>query len=432
VREGGKEAASVSLGDLGRDLSPHPFVLCFAQDDHERFLVDRLHEAGVAIEWNTELTEVDRRGDDSVTAVIKREHGVEMVTTRYLCGCDGAHSKVRHSIGVDFEGGSYDQLFYVADVELAEDTPQDLFMNLAEGGFVLMLPVRSSGMRRFIGTIPSALQAVEFKDIEPFIEATLGHKTARLNWFSTYRVHHRVASHFCHGRVFIAGDAAHIHSPAGGQGMNTGIGDAVNLSWKLAHVLQGRLHPSALATYEPERIAFARKLVESTDRAFHGLVSPGIGGKLLRTWLVPTVAPLVTELAVTRRLIFKTLSQTRINYRSSYFSEGKVRDVQGGDRLPWVPGDDEGDADARLGNYAPLRSLDWQCHVYGTARHELRSALAALGVALHNFPWSPAAAHAGLKEDATYLVRPDGHVALAMLDQDVEDLGQYADRIGLN
>ena len=103
----------------------------------------------------------------------------------------------------------------------------------------------------------------------------LGIAVERVNWFSTYRVHHRVADHFRQGRAFLLGDAAHIHSPVGGQGMNTGIGDAVNLAWKLAAVLQGGPRPSLLDTYEPERIAFARRLVATTDRAFTVVTSPG-------------------------------------------------------------------------------------------------------------------------------------------------------------
>ena len=113
----------------------------------------------------------------------------------------------------------------------------------------------------------------------------------RVNWFSTYRVHHRVADHFRKGRAFLLGDAAHIHSPVGGQGMNTGIGDAVNLAWKLAAVLHGRADASLLDSYEPERIAFARRLVATTDRAFTGVTSAGAIARLVRLHIVPLVAP---------------------------------------------------------------------------------------------------------------------------------------------
>src|SRR5207249_9237714 len=158
----------------------------------------------------------------------------------------------------------------------------------------------------------------------------------RVNWFSTYRVHHRVAARFRRGRAFVLGDAAHIHSPVGGQGMNTGIGDAVNLAWKLAAVLHGRADEALLDSYEPERIAFARRLVATTDRAFTGVTSRGAIARLVRLDLVPLLIPPLFELATVRRFIFRTVSQTSVNYRGSSLSEGRAGAVHGGDRLPWV------------------------------------------------------------------------------------------------
>src|SRR2546422_848126 len=110
-------------------------------------------------------------------------------------------------------------------------------------------------------------------DVGKDVIARMGIAVERVNWFSTYHVHHRVADRFRKGRAFLLGDAAHIHSPVGGQGMNTGIGDAVNLAWKLADVAYGRADASLLDTYETERIAFARRLVSTTDRAFTGVTS---------------------------------------------------------------------------------------------------------------------------------------------------------------
>ena len=145
----------------------------------------------------------------------------------------------------------------------------------------------------------------------------------RVNWFSTYRVHHRVADRFRHGRAFLLGDAAHIHSPVGGQGMNTGIGDAVNLAWKLAAVLHGRADASLLDTYEPERIAFARRLVATTDRAFTAVTSDGAIARLRpperragrRSGASSRSRP-------TRRFMFRTISQTAVHYRGSALERG--------------------------------------------------------------------------------------------------------------
>ena len=144
--------------------------------------------------------------------------------------------------------------------------------------------------------------------------------------------------------------------------MNTGIGDAVNLAWKLADVLHDRATASLLDTYEPERIAFARRLVETTDRAFTGVTSPGPIARLLRLHVVPFVVPHLFALQSVRRYMFRTVSQTLINYRGSSLSEGRAGAVHGGDRLPWVRrGVDGLDVD----NFASLRALDWQVHVYG-------------------------------------------------------------------
>src|SRR5262249_17380294 len=137
----------------------------------------------------------------------------------------------------------------------------------------------------------------------------------KVNWFSTYRVHHRVAAHFRAGRVFLLGDAAHVHSPVGAQGMNTGIGDAVNLAWKLAAVLNGGAGAGLLATYEPERIGFARRLVATTDRVFTVLTKPGRVARWVRTRLAPLLARVLFRLAPVRRFLFLTVSQIGVNYR---------------------------------------------------------------------------------------------------------------------
>lgn len=426
LREGGDEIATIPLRDLGKGLSPHPFVLCLAQDDHERFLVERLEAAGATVEWGVALKAFSQ-DDAHVRAILDKGGDEELCKVAYLCGCDGAHSRVRQGLGLDFPGGTYEQLFYVADVRTAGAFTTDMVANLGDGGIALMLPVRLSGMQRLIGTVPRELDGrsdVTFEDVRPHVERLLGIRAEHLNWFSTYRVHHRVAARFGVGRVFMAGDAGHIHSPAGGQGMNTGIGDAINLAWKLADVAAGRADPSILDTYESERIAFARTLVATTDRAFRGIVDQGRAGRLLRTWLLPFLAPFLTRVSTVRRLMFSTVSQIGIRYRDSALSEGRAGRVHGGDRLPWVNS-------AEGGNFASLTGLEWRVHVYGTASLALREAAAALGLPLDEFAWNETAGEAGLRRDAAYCVRPDGHVGLACPDQDPGRLTAFVAKHGL-
>ena len=423
-RNRSRELTVVPLGAVGKGLSPYPFVLSLPQDDHERFLTARLRTAGHAVEWDTELTGFTQAGD-GVRATLRKPAGETHWAGAYLCGCDGAHSAVRHGLGVGFPGGTYDQLFFVADAR-AEGrwSDQDFTVHIAEKTFCLAFPVREAGMFRFIGLVPESLRDKDdltFDDIRPGIEQVTGTRVTKVNWFSKYRVHHRVADHFRQGRVFLSGDAGHVHSPAGGQGMNTGIGDAVNLAWKLAAVLGGRASAGLLDSYEAERIPFARSLVKTTDRIFEAIVGRGLFSKLTRGVFAPYLLPLALRFSAARRAQFRLVSQTRITYRGGPLSDGAVGKVHAGDRLPWVEGTD---------NFEPLKSLDWQVHVYGTAAGGLREFAAGSNLPLREWPWTATAGRAGLTKDSLYLIRPDGHVGFARATQDVDGLRAYLARLG--
>jgi 2-polyprenyl-6-methoxyphenol hydroxylase-like FAD-dependent oxidoreductase len=422
IREGSEDKAKLNIANLGKGLSPFPFALSLPQDVHEKLLVEQLTLEGVHVEWNTELVSFSDDGQ-RVQAVLRKDGEEESDDFDYVCGCDGAHSTVRKELGLEFVGGTYERLFFVADVET--ETPEfglsHMYMCLDDEMFCLYMPVRRPGIKRVVGIIPNELldrASIAYEDIRPFIEQKLGVKESKVNWFATYRVHHRVSEHFRKGRVFIAGDAGHIHSPAGGQGMNTGIGDAVNLSWKLAAVLRGKADSSILDTYETERIAFARVLVASTDRAFQTMIGRRTSGRLFRTVLMPHVMPFLLGFSAARKGAFKVISQTRIHYRESELSEGTAGKVHGGDRLPWVQ-------TGTGHNFDPLQALDWQLHVYGEADEALRAFASTASMSLHEFAWTPEMEKAGLKRDALYLVRPDGYVALACSEQDTEKVRRH-------
>jgi hypothetical protein len=370
------------------------------------------------VERDTELTGFTEE-PDGIRATLKRPDGSrEVCHAAYIAGCDGAHSTVRDTLGVHLTGGTYSHLFYVADV--TADGPAvngDIHIALDAADLLAVFPMKGSGHIRLVGTIrDDPGTEITFEDVaeRPIGQLNLGIQA--VNWFSTYRVHHRVAEHFRAGRAFLLGDAAHIHSPVGAQGMNTGIGDAVNLAWKISSVLEGTAAETLLNTYEPERRAFALGLVHTTDRVFTIASRPGAFPAFLRTAIVPVVLPFLMRSRPVRRRLFRTVSQLSLHYRHSPLSAGGTGAVRGGDRLPWVAGVD---------NFAPLASLSWQAHVYGDAPPDLAEACAAQNLPLHVFPWSPAAKAAGLARNALYLIRPDGYVALADPKPDTRRLAEY-------
>jgi 2-polyprenyl-6-methoxyphenol hydroxylase-like FAD-dependent oxidoreductase len=426
----GRRAARVTLQRTGEGLTPYAFALVFPQDAHERLLIKRLRALGVRVERQTELLRFMQR-EDGVTATLRRPDGSEEVCeATYVAGCDGASSTVRAQLGVEFPGGTYTGLFYVADIEgTGEAVDNDLHVDIEDADFLLLFPLKGQGRVRLVGTVRNLPEhdhdRLRFDDVRGKAVEHLKLKIEKVNWFSTYRVHHRVALRFRDRRAFLLGDAAHIHSPVGGQGMNTGIGDAVNLAWKIAAVLKDSAPENLLDTYEPERIRFARQLVATTDRGFTFVTKHGGFAGLVRTRIVPLVVPLFFRIGAVRRLLFRTVSQTQVNYRSSSLSAGAAGRVRGGDRLPWVElasGED---------NFAPLTSLKWQVHVYGEPGSGVAEACAELQLPLHVFEWQQKMRRAGLQKATLYLVRPDGYIALADPGADPERLRQYLSERGV-
>jgi 2-polyprenyl-6-methoxyphenol hydroxylase-like FAD-dependent oxidoreductase len=420
---GAARVARAVFGDGGVGLSPFPYAIIFPQDEHERLLIERLREGGVSVERRVELLGLEDSGD-RVRARLRRADGAEEVhEAEYVAGCDGASSAVREGLAIGFPGGTYEHLFYVADVEArAPANDGQLHGTLDAAEFLVVFPLKGERRARLIGVVRDEAETrrdrLTWDDVSKDIIARLGIAVERVNWFSTYHVHHRVADRFRKGRAFLLGDAAHIHSPVGGQGMNTGIGDAVNLAWKLADVLHGRAPASMLDSYEPERAGFARRLVATTDRAFTMITSRGPIARYVRTKIVPVLVPLVFRARAARRLMFRTISQTSLSYRDSPLSAGRAGGVHGGDRLPWVEAVD---------NFAPLDALAWQVHVYGEAAPEVEAVCRERRLPLHVFPWQSAIRRTGLRRDAVYLVRPDGHVALADADAGAAMLMRYLD-----
>lgn len=425
----GKRKARVSFEDVGADVTPYPFLHIFPQDEHERLLIARLEAFGVSVARQTEL--IGYLDDGSgIAARLRGPDGQESrCDAAYIAGCDGARSLVRQIMATGFPGGTYKQVFYVADVDASGPAINgDLAVDLDEADFLAVFPLAGKGRARLIGTVrderAEQAETLTFDDVSGRAIEKLELTVETVNWFSTYHVHHRVTQHFRNGRAFLLGDAAHIHSPAGGQGMNTGIGDAINLAWKLKAVLDGRAGDALLDSYEAERQPFARRLVQTTDRAFTLATAEGKFADFLRTRVVPIVLPAAAQFETWREWMFRTVSQIMIHYRDGPISSGALGHVHGGDRLPWVSA-------GGVDNYRPLTAMTWQVHVYGAAGDALASWCARHTIPLHAFAWQPAYADAGLVRDAVYVLRPDTYVALAVKSGAPEALDHYFAERGL-
>jgi hypothetical protein len=276
---------------------------------------------------------------------------------------------------------------------------------------------------------------VIFEDVVPSVrgEAGAGLSFRACTWFSTYRIHHRSASRFRDRRCFLLGDAAHIHSPVGAQGMNTGLQDAYNLAWKLALVVQGRADPELLATYEEERIPIARRLLNTTDRAFRLVVSDNWLAGFLRTQILARIAAFALGQNRIQKAAFRVVSQIGIHYRNSTLSQSTESPPRGapraGDRFPWLR--------LKFSENGPVEDLfqklddtRFSLIVIGqTAPLEGSVGLGDL-LRVHTISANPVneaeLARVQIRRPSFYLVRPDGHVGLCGERLEVAAVARYA------
>jgi 2-polyprenyl-6-methoxyphenol hydroxylase-like FAD-dependent oxidoreductase len=457
----GRPVAVATLGDIGAVDTRFPFILFVSQAETEGVLTDHLVASGCAIERGIELVAFEVL-NDGLECLLRRDDGrQERVHTRFLVGCDGAHSAVRKGSGISFEGGSYPQDFALGDVEADGPLEPNAVNAFAGGGGVAMFfPLGRPTTWRVIAmaaerqtepqgssSMPS-IGDLSISELQALVDPPTG-RAVRLRdpaWLTRFHLHHRQTASYRKGNVFLAGDAAHIHSPVGAQGMNTGIQDAWNLGWKLGLVTRGLADDRLLDSYEAERWPVGQFLLRYTDRLF-STFTRAMSGRPLATWARRVVAPHVVPHLFgsdwVRRTAFAFVSELGIRYRKSpAVVEGEPRQRKGpraGDRLPdaevLVNGRSMYLQQTLAGPHLALLLCgdprQWDQSELDRVRARYRHVMSTygLGPAGSDGPLvdeqGQALARLGVRDAVQYLVRPDGYIAFRAGGRTFEQLNHY-------
>lgn len=431
----GRRTVRLHLGTLELPDTAFPHLTLIRQMDVERVLIAALHERGLEVSRGVEAIGV-QQGPNEAGAILQTESSREAVACSYIVGCDGQESRVRRDAEIAWAGGRYNEEVVLADAELDTDLEPDVAHVVAgRDSLLLVFALGERATWRLLVTRPAKSGSLPFGRAGPGIpvhelqdwldKAGLEARITDLPWSARYRVQHRLAQRLRRGRIFLAGDAAHAFSPATGQGMNTGIQDALNLGWKLAYAATAAEREVLLTSYGCERQPVIRRTLALTHLAFWAEASTGPLAAGLRDVTVPLGAWLAPGLLRHRRLVGEAVamvSQLRTAYRDSPLSmEGE----------PWRG------AGPRAGHRLP----DGTVSIDGR-QTRLHAALARPGVHVLLHRDAPPGDHLGFDPQVTIhrltstpgkgivAVRPDGYIGFRSRTGDVSLLHDWPACIG--
>jgi 4,5-epoxidase len=424
----GARIAQFTLGEMeGRAgkgaFSPRPIIL--PQCETEELLGAALRDAGGRVFWSHEMVDFS---DDGARVVATLADG-KSISARWLVSCEGAHSLARKRCGIEFGGKTYPHDFIMADVDIATTLERGVGHSwLHPDGVVSAIGLPGGRWRLFIeaGKVAATLETITLDDVRHLYAERTGDTTSAImnpTWLTRFKLHSRMVDRFRSGRVFLSGDAAHLHSPSGGQGITTGMQDAYNLAWKLAQVLRHGAPPSLLDSYDAERRPIARAVLATTDRNTSVFFATSSVGKWLRNRVF---MPLFGTRPV-QRMVFAKLSQLDMGYRASSLSwSRRRRRLRAGDRAPDVLLATDG---AQTTLFALLQQTRFVA-LLTRPNEALASLLSSLGIITRVVaPEGEWRRLYGARAGDAWLIRPDGYIGLVCGDGERVTIASYLEQL---
>ncbi len=438
----GKIAASTAINDIGKNLSKFPFLLMLEQSKTEKLLLKFINERGHSVERGITFKSFIKENDGVSSIIISPDGTEQVIRSNYIIAADGAKSTIRTLLNIPFIGKTYPKPIFILDckakTELIAGEINFAFSKSTVAGF---FPLQGSRWR-IDSSLPKELQKTEtitFNQIEKSF-----HLWSKMDitfegneWFSVSHSHQKYAKSVQFGNCFLMGDAAHVNTPVGAQGMNTGLQDAFNLAWKLAFVVKHKAKADILNTYSSERLAISKGFARYADTAFRIVTSNRITVKFFRRYLLRIffmfLFPLVEKRIAFRQKFFKSISQIGINYRNSILSyKGIERDFlpnapKAGDRLPYIEFIHNGKS---TNSYEVLNPTSFNLFVFANVITDEINEISEK----YNLPITLISSEKqtkksyesfGIKSTGYYLIRPDMHIALRSDTLDTKHLNIY-------